>query len=95
MPNLEELYIQDTKISLRKMPKVFAACQKIVKLSMTIMEDNLDKFQKGVMEEATLKCLKNGFQKITHLKLFVLVAPNEGKYFTSAKSWLMPLGVLK
>ena len=68
MPNLEELYIQDTKISLRKMPKVLAACQKIVKLSMNLLEDNLDKFQKGVMEEATLKCLMNGFRKVTHLK---------------------------
>ena len=75
--------------------EVFAAWQKIVKLSMTIMEDNLDKFQKGVMEEASLECLKNGFQKITHLKLFVLVAPNEGEYYSSAKSWLVPLGVLK
>lgn len=92
---MEELYIQDTKMSLTKMPKVFAACQRIVKLSITLMEDNLDKFQKGVMEEATLKILKNGFRKITHLKLFAFVVPNEGQMYGSTKSWLVLLGVLK
>ncbi len=93
LPNLEELDIQDTRISLKKMPKVFEACQKIVKLSLTLKEDNLDEFKKGVMEKESLKWLKKGFRKLIKLELFVIIDPN-GK-LCSTKSWLVPIGVLK
>ena len=91
MENLEELSIQDTKMSLKKMPLVFEACKKIVKLSMDLKEDNLDKFKKGVMEKSSLSCLKKGFRKLTKLKLFIFVVPS-GVFF---KTWLVPLGVLR
>ena len=92
MENLEELSIQDTRMSLKKMPLVFEACKKIVKLSMTLKEDNLDDFQKGAMEKDSLKCLKKGFRKLTKLELFVFVVPGGASHYT--KSWLVPLGVL-
>ena len=93
MENLEELFIQDTRMSLKKMPQVFEARKKIVKLSMTLKEDNLDEFKKGAMEKESLKCLKKGFRKLTKLELFVIIDPN-GK-LCSTKSWLVPIGVLK
>ena len=68
MPNLEELDIQDTRMSLKKMPKVFEACQKIAKLSLTLKEANLDEFKKGIIEKSSLKWMKKGFKKITHLQ---------------------------
>lgn len=76
MPNLEELYIQDTRMALKKMSQVFEFCKKIVKLSMTLKDENLDQFQKGVMDETSLKWMNVGFQKITHLKLFAFVVPS-------------------
>jgi len=93
MPNLEELYIQDTRMSLKKMPKVFEACQKIVKLSLTLKEANLDEFQKGVMEKSSLKWMKRGFRKITHLKLFPFIIQSPIKFHP--KVWQVALGLLK
>ncbi len=93
MPNLEELYIQDTRMSLKKMPKVFEACQKIVKLSLTLKEANLDEFKKGVMEKSSVKWMKRGFRKITHLKLFPFIVSSPCKY--DPKVWQVALGVLK
>jgi len=93
MPNLEELHIEDTRMSLKKMPKVFEACQKIKKLSLTLTEDNLDEFKKDVMEKSSLKWMKKGFKQITHLKLFTFVVPSGIK--TNSKAWLAPITVLK
>ena len=90
MENLEELSIQDTKMSLKKMSLVFEACEKVVKLSMTLKEDNLDEFKEGVMENASLQYLKNGFSKLTRLELFAFVVPSGD----ITKTWLVPLGVL-
>lgn len=94
MPNLEELYIHDTRMSLKKMPLVYESCQKIVKLSLTLKEDNLDEFKKGVMEKSSLKWMKNGFQKITHLKLFRFAVPS-GDGIINFNTWLAVIGVLK
>lgn len=91
MDNLEELSIEDTRMSLKKMPLVFEACKRLTKLSLDLKEDNLDEFKKGVMEKSSLKCLKKGFRKLTNLELFVYVVPN-GPF---SKTWLVPLGVLK
>ena len=88
MPNLEELYIHDTKMTLKKMPKIFQACQKIVKLSLTLKEDNLKQFQESVIGKEPMKWMKKGFAKITHLKLFTFVVPY-------AEKWRAAIGVLK
>lgn len=42
MINLEQLNINDTKISLMHLPNIFATCHKVVKLSFTLIEKNLD-----------------------------------------------------
>jgi len=80
-------------MSLKKMPKVFEACQKIVKLSLTLKEDNLDEFKKGVIEKSSLKWMKRGFRKITHLKLFPFVVPSGDG--ANDRAWLAVIGVLR
>ena len=88
--NLEELYIQDTKIRLRHLPQIFKACQKITKLAFTLAEKNLNKYQEGFTEKNTMAWMTLGFGRITHLKIFSFAL--DGTY---DKSWLVILGVLK
>jgi len=94
MSNLEELSIHDTKISLSNLPELFEACQKIVKFSLTLSEKNLDQYKRGVMAKKSLNWIKQGFARITHLKIFSVVALNNDK-FHHLQSWLVALGVLK
>jgi len=82
--------MHDTKMSLKKMPKIFAACQKIVKLSLTLKEDNLKQFRESVIWKEPMKWMKKGFRKITHLKLFPFIAPGY-----DYNSWRTTIGVLR
>ena len=95
MSNLEELFIHDTKISLSNLPELFEACQKIVKFSLTLSENNLDQYKRGVMANKSLDWIKQGFSTITHLKLFSCVALNDGSRYHHLQSWRVALGVLK
>jgi len=70
MPSLKELKIHDTKITLAHLPKIFKSCQKLVKLSFTLAEENLDKFNESQMGEEDFGLLLKGFKRLTHLKLF-------------------------
>ena len=90
MVNVEELNIQDTQMSLGHLPQVFQDCHKIRKLSFTLAEKNLDRYQDYVMEEVALDWIKEGFARITNLKIFTY-ALND----CYAESWLVTLGVLK
>jgi len=92
MINLQELSIQDTKISLANLPQVFEACQKIVKFSFSLTEKNLDQYQKGVMNEVSLDWMKKGFAKVTHLKIFTFITLS-AEY--TVEPWLVTLGVLR
>jgi len=92
MDNLEELSIHDTKISLSNLPELFEACQKIVKFSLTLSEKNLDHYEEGVMAQKSLDWMKQGFRRITHLKIFS--ALNDDEYY-HLQPWIVALGVLK
>ncbi len=91
LPNLEELCVQDTKISLANFPRVFEACQKIVKLSLTFVESDLESCEEQVLGKKALEGIKKGFRRLTHLKMFVFFLDDQG----CAESWLNILGVLK
>jgi len=90
MINLEELIIHDTKISLAPLPNIFSACQKVVKLSFSLAEKNLDQYQENVMVKASFDGMVRGFQQLTHVKIFAL-APSD----YSIDSWPVIFGVLK
>jgi len=90
MTNLEELKVEDTKISLGHLPQVFEACQKISQLGFTLAEKNLGKYQEDVMNKVSLDWMKKGFSRLTRLKIFAF-ALDENCY---ENSWLVTLGVL-
>jgi len=94
MDNLEELSIHDTKISLSNLPELFEACQKIVKFSLTLSEKNLDHYER-VMEKKSLDWIKQGFRRITHLKIISCVALNDDEFYYLHQPWIVALGVLK
>lgn len=101
MTNLEELCVDDTKVSLSHFPKIFEACQHIVKLSFTLNGKSL---YEELIEKASLEMLKKGFSKLTHLKMFNFTTDEEAYSFNVCKtkgvepsydSWLRILQVLK
>ena len=98
MENLEELRIYDTRISLLDLPNIFKACPKLTKLSFSVAERNMDRYQEGVMEKSSLDLLTAGFSRLTHLKMYVILT---GFYYYSDDQfsigdiWLITLEVLK
>jgi len=72
MPNLKQLNIHDTKITLAHLPTIFKSCPKLNKLSFTLAEENLDKLTKSEMGEEDFGWLLKGFKRLTHLKLFTI-----------------------
>ena len=90
MVNVEELNIQDTEISLVHLPRVFRCCKKLVKLSFTLAEKTLDQYHESVMGTVSFNWMRNGFQRLTHLKVFTFALSN--KY--CCESWMVTLGVL-
>jgi len=70
---------------------VFEACQKIVKLSLTFVESDLESCEEQVLGKKALEGIKKGFRRLTHLKMFVFFLDDQG----CAESWLNILGVLK
>ena len=91
MPNLEVLDVQDTKICLGHLPKIFKSCQKMTTLSFTLSERNLSQFQEGVTDEGALDLMKKGFNQLSQLKIYAF-APDGISY---GDFWLVILGVLK
>ena len=90
MPNLQELKIEDTKISLADLSGIFNYCKKICELSFTLTEKNLDQFQKDVIERSQLDSLKEGFKRVTNLKLFIFAQKDDINF----EYWLVTLEVL-
>ncbi len=70
MSNLEELFVHDTKINLSHLLQIFQACEKIQKLSFSLVEANLDYYQKSIIGKKSLQSIKSGFGRLTHLKIF-------------------------
>jgi len=64
----------------------------VVKLSFSLLEENLDHCEEDVMGKASLDSLIQGFAQITHLKIFIS-AIHEEHY--AMDSWPVILGVLK
>ena len=91
MTSLVELSVQDTEIRLIHFPKIFESCQKLLNLSFSLLENNLDQYQKGVMEKKAHDWLTKGFGNLTHLKVFAL--PSNMKHCMEV--WLVIFGVLK
>ena len=91
MTNLQELCVDDTKVSLSQFPKIFEACQSLVKLNFTLNERSLT--NEELIEKASLDLLKKGFSKLTHLKVFNFIKVKEGD--CNNEPWLRPLQVLK
>lgn len=90
MFNLTELIIQDTRISLENLPRVFKACQQIVKLSFTVSKQNLKHYVDNAKDDDE-DWIINGFHRVTHLKIFTCL-------FLSRRSdiepWIPTLRVL-
>lgn len=91
MENLEEIIVHDTKISLVHLPDVFKACPKVVKLSFTLTEKTLDLYKEGVMEQDKLNWMRQGFGRLTHLKIFSFNLSDD----YCCDSWPVTLGVLR
>lgn len=91
--NLQELGVQDTQIGLENLPRVFSKCKQIVKLSLSLKEKNLDQYQEDVgnMDKASLDLMKDGFARVTHLKIFPFMTLKVGN---SMEPWLATLGML-
>jgi len=93
MTNLQELSIQDTQISLGHLPRIFEACQKIVKFNFTLEDTNLEQFKKDI--SGKVDWMKQGFGRLTHLKIFTFTVPVASHivgYFY--ESWLVLFEIL-
>ena len=75
--------------------QIFKCCKKIRKLSFSLKEaETLDEFQEYRVTRSQVSketIMKQGFQKITHLKIF---NPSLN-VFVYTNNWLTTLGVLK
>ena len=93
LENLQELSVQDTKIGLENLPQIFAKCQQISKLGVSLAEKNLEEYLKDVfnMKKESLALMKDGFAKVTHLKIFPFMTLKAGN---SMEPWLATIGVL-
>ena len=85
MHNLEELSCQDTKLSLVHLLQIFKTCKKILKLSFTLLETNLDAYHE--VPESFLE----GFCRVTHLKIFTI---NQSDII-AVDSWRVTLVILR
>lgn len=87
MPNLLELNIEDTKISLVHLPDIFHSCKQICRLSFTLTEKNL----KLEMTSSQFALLEEGLNRVTHLKLSTFAQLKDDPNF---EHWLVTLRVL-
>ncbi len=92
MTNLVELGINDTKVSLVHLPKLFESCQKLFKLSFNLAEKSLDTFKENVMAKESRDWLMGGFKRLRYLKIFTLGLSD---FHQCTDSWLVVLGVLR
>ena len=91
MSNLEELFIHDTKISLTHLLGIFEACEKIRKISFSLVEANLDSYQKSIIGRKSLQNIKFGFGRLTHLKIFPMSMDDD----SPIDFWPVVFGLLK
>jgi len=90
MSNLEELSIEDTKLSLIHLSRIFGACRKIIKLSFTIIERNLRQLERGVIGKQARNWMMKGFKRLTHLKIF----PYDLNKYVYLEWWHVTLQIL-
>lgn len=90
MGNLTELAIQDTRVSLQNLPRVFEACQRIVKLGLSLSKQSLKQYI-DIGEDSMADLMTNGFHRVTHLKVLTCLAPSRRN---DVEPWLPTLRVL-
>ena len=94
LENLEELNIIDTDLTLSKVPTIFLKCTSITKLSVSIEERNLQDFLEGMGDTDTYpyiwKCLEEGLQKLTSIRLQWSVDE-----FSSSDMWFLIFTILR
>lgn len=83
MNQLNELYIQDTQLSLIHLSQIFEQCKNISTLGFTVIEETLD----DIPVDRAL--LVQGFNQLTCIKLYAVNAT----YYID--SWLVPLALLR
>ena len=89
MTNLEELCVHDTKISISHLSKIFENCPKLAKLTFTLQETVIE----DKIEKESLNRLRNGFAKLTQLKIFNF-SPDYIENVRSFEPWLNLFQVL-
>ena len=85
MSNLRELNIQGSQLGLVNLPIIFKACQKIVGLSFTLLDQTLAQHKRN-----SDAIMRQGFGRLTRLKIFA----NSVDENRSIEFWLVILGVL-
>jgi len=90
MSCLSSLHIQDTKLNLSHLWQIFKSCHHIVKISISLSENDEPIFDKMQEFGASLfETLSNGFSKLTHLKILAF----NGAYYID--SWPLILQLLR
>lgn len=89
MQKLTNLNIQGTTLKLSNLAAIFDRCQKLSRLALTIGLDSemlMPSFQcEDLYEMEIVSALKEGFARITHLKVASTVEPKLGA------NWLLKL----
>ena len=91
MSQLETLSIQDTNLNLVHVSKIFESCDRIIKLGISLVEDNWNNFELSLGSDLskTLETLSKGFGKLISLKI---VASSCTNYL---HTWLVTLQLLR
>ena len=91
MSKLETLSMQDTKLNLVDLSKIFERCDCITKLGVSLVEENWNEFELSLASDlsTTLQTLSKGFGKLKSLKI---LAFNAAYYIDS---WLFILPLLR
>jgi hypothetical protein len=90
MSHLSSLHIQDTKLNLSHLWQIFKSCHHIVKISISLSENDEPIFDKmKEFESSSLQTLSNSFSKLTHLKILAF----NGAYYID--SWFLMLQLLR
>ena len=95
LPQLQVLYVQDTKLQLVHCAQIFISCPHIVNLGISIVEDDWEMvlFQLGDEHNSSsttlYEALSKGLEKLTLLKMLVY----SSSYYID--SWLVILPLLR
>ena len=91
MNQLETLSIEDTRLNLVHISKIFESCHHITTIGISLVEENWNNFELSLGSDlsTTLETLSKGFEKLKSLKI---LAFNAAYYIDS---WLVILPLLR